>query len=502
MGENNKKRRGRARKHRDLPFSGGSRASVRERSAPGSEAEFKPDDLTGSSGGGESRVGGSESRVPLGSTKKRPGDPGTHPFDYPVGHRLFRPKRFNSHNVILPQPQLTSAKLLATALLKQQEMTKEATAGVKAGEWRAPSAQLLADENPSWAEIVGREVSKVKGRAASAGSRDESKPEAWGLDREAVQTKPPKRQTKRAVPDEWSFDSPLPYARFDQQPRQGPIQWVRGAFQHRRVSQAVAAVILILFISSLNVPWNSLLERQVDVMKEHIVEAINSVSQPIEQRAAFFIVDDFSDGIDNWLSRSGRSIERNADGLMASGDMFLRDDTLRFSSYRMDFNAKIQSGAVGWAVRASDFDNYYGFKLVESRRNRMSAFHLERFAVVDGVRTTAASQARIALPSDLARPGRFNKISVRVRDEQITTMVNGRGVDFWRDSRFARGGVGLFASNGEVALVNQFTVAGNDDPWGLVLYGIVETLRSVRDRLSPPAVIVFAPVPVRYLAGR
>ena len=380
--------------------------------------------------------------------------------------------------------------------------SKEATAGVKADEWGAPSAQLLADENPSWAEIVGREVSKVKGRAASAGSRGESKPEAWGLDREAVQTKPPKRQTKRVVPDEWSFDSPLPYARFDQQPRQGPIQWVRGAVQHRRVSQAVAAVILILFISSLNVPWNSLLDRQVDVMKEHIVEAINSVSQPIEQRAAFFIVDDFSDGIDNWLSRSGRSIERNADGLMASGDMFLRDDTLRFSSYRMDFNAKIQSGAVGWAVRASDFDNYYGFKLVESRRNRMSAFHLERFAMVDGVRTTAASQARIALPSDLARPGRFNKISVRVRDEQITTMVNGRGVDFWRDSRFARGGVGLFASNGEVALVNQFTVTGNDDPWGLVLYGTVETLRSVRDRLSPPAVIVFAPVPVRYLAGR
>ena len=57
--------------------------------------------------------------------------------------------------------------------------------------------------------------------------------------------------------------------------------------------------------------------------------------------------------------------------------MFLRDDTLRFSSYRVDFHAKIESGAVGWAVRASDFNNYYGFKLVESKRKRESPFRLE-----------------------------------------------------------------------------------------------------------------------------
>ena len=44
----------------------------------------------------------------------------------------------------------------------------------------------------------------------------------------------------------------------------------------------------------------------------------------------------------------------------------------------------------------------------------------------------------------------------------------------------------------------QFTVTGNDDPWGLILYGTVETLRSVRDRISSPAVIVFTPVPLQY----
>ena len=151
MGENNKKRRGRARKHRDLPFSGGSGQACPRGSVPGSEAEFKSDDLTEPSGG-------SVSRVPLGSTKKRPGDPGTHSFDYLLGHRLFRPKEFTSHNVILPNPQLTSAKLLATARFKQQEMAKSAVVGKGAVEWTAPSTDLLADENPSWAAIVGREI--------------------------------------------------------------------------------------------------------------------------------------------------------------------------------------------------------------------------------------------------------------------------------------------------------------------------------------------------------
>ncbi len=497
MDGTNKKRRGRARKDRDLPFSGGSRGSSPER--PALEPEARSDDSTETSGISEGR---SDSRVPLGSTKKWAGAPGTHPFDYPVGHRLFRPKEFTSHNVILPNPQLTSAKLLATARFKQQEMAKSGTAGAKTGEWAAPSVNLFADENPSWAEIVGREISKVRGRAARGGVKDEPKPDAWGLDQEDIRAKPSKRKVKRAVPNEWSFDSPRPYARFNQKSRSGPIQWMRGTFQHRRISQAVAAVVLILFVSSLNVPWNSLFEEHVDTMKNSIVGVINSVSQPIEERAAFFIVDDFSSDTQKWLSRSGRSINRNAEGLIASGDMFLRNDTLRFSSYRMDFKAKIQSGAVGWAVRASDFDNYYGFKLVESRRNRGSSFHLERFAVVDGARTTAVNSGPIPLPKDLAHSRGFNKITVRVRDEQITTMVNGWGVDFWRDSRLPRGGVGLFTNSGEVAQVNQLTVTGNDDPWGLILYGTVETLRSMRDRISSPAVIVFAPVPLQYLAQR
>lgn len=71
--------------------------------------------------------------------------------------------------------------------------------------------------------------------------------------------------------------------------------------------------------------------------------------------------------------------------------------------------------------------------------------------------------------------------------------MNGWGVDFWRDGRFERGGVGLFAGAGESAVVSRLTLTGNDDSWGLFLYGTVETIRSVRARISSPAAIMMAP---------
>ena len=122
--------------------------------------------------------------------------------------------------------------------------------------------------------------------------------------------------------------------------------------------------------------------------------------------------------------------------------------------------------------------------------------------MVNGARRTAINSGHTPLPEDLAQSEAYNKISVRVRDEQITTMVNSWGVDFWRDPRLPRGGIGLFANGADLALVEQFTVTGNDDPWGLILYGTVETLRPVRDRISSPAVLVFAPVPAQHLPAR
>jgi hypothetical protein len=268
------------------------------------------------------------------------------------------------------------------------------------------------------------------------------------------------------------------------------------AARNRRVTQGLAVVVLVLFVSSFKVfPWNGFFSQQIGAAKEKIASVMGSLSRPIEERAAFFIADDFQTNVEQWLSRGSTSLSQGSVARLDSGNMFLRADTLKFSSYRMDFDAKIQSGAVGWLVRAKDFQNFYGFKLIESKQRRGSQFHLERFTLVDGVKLASAQVVRTELPKNLARSGGYNRVSIRVRGETITTMVNGWGVDYWQDSHFDRGGVGLFADAGEYALVNRMTVSGNDDSWGLFLYGTIETLRSVRERVSPSAAFLLLPSP-------
>jgi hypothetical protein len=170
----------------------------------------------------------------------------------------------------------------------------------------------------------------------------------------------------------------------------------------------------------------------------------------------------------------------------------LHSGTLNLESYRMDFEAKIESQAVGWVVRAADTDNYYAFKLVEKSRD---SFDLLRYTVVEGARDAAQGVASISVPANLASAADFNRISVRVRDNQITTLINGWGVDFWQNDRFDRGGVGLLADRGESALVRKMSIAGNEDTWGLILYGTLETIRSVQDTFSAPVALQMEPGP-------
>ncbi len=130
-------------------------------------------------------------------------------------------------------------------------------------------------------------------------------------------------------------------------------------------------------------------------------------------------------------------------------------------------------------------------------------YELHRYAVIDGVETADAAKVRIPVPGHLPNQDDFNRISMRVRGSQITTLLNGWGVDYWRDSRLERGGIGFLAENGESSLISRITVSGNDDTWGLILYGTIETIRSVRETVSPRvAVITLSPIPLRMLRQR
>jgi hypothetical protein len=220
----------------------------------------------------------------------------------------------------------------------------------------------------------------------------------------------------------------------------------------------------------------------------------------VRERAAFFIVDDFSAGLEGWSDYPNLSMASS--GLVkVNQGVALYDQTMNLESYRLDLEARIESQAVGWAVRAQDADNLYAMKLEEVARRAGTEFSLLRWSVKGG---KWSAPTRVALPAQLARSGEFNRISVRVNDNQFTTLVNGWGVDFWRDEQFERGGVGLLASAGESALVRRMTISGNEDTWGLILYGTLETMRSVQDTLFPsnaPVAFILRPSPLAFASG-
>ena len=158
--------------------------------------------------------------------------------------------------------------------------------------------------------------------------------------------------------------------------------------------------------------------------------------------------------------------------------MTLHRETLHLTDYRFQFEAKIQSKAIGWVVRAADDVNYYAFKLNKAVREGSGEYNLVRYVVAQGKPASPASP--IAVPAEFARED-FNRISVRLRGNRMDTLLNGKGIDYWTDSRFETGGIGFLAGEGEAALIRKVAVSGNEDPMGLILYGAIETVRSLRD---------------------
>lgn len=270
-------------------------------------------------------------------------------------------------------------------------------------------------------------------------------------------------------------------------------QAVEGLFLSKQFSRAIAVAMLLLLASTLNVPWNNWTRASLDRATEPIAGVMQQLSTPMRERAAFFIVDDFSNGLDKWKGSNSLRVDPAGWATVTRG-LSVLSTTSELQDYRLDFETRIQSGAMGWTVRTADDSNYYRFKLNMDGSVESPQFSLVRQAVVDGVRE-AFSQP-IEVPAHLAKADDFNGVSVRLVGNQITTLVNGFGIDHWRDERLARGGVGLMADAGESALVRSITVSGNDDAWGLLLYGAVESIRSVEEMLgmgggSPVAMISF-----------
>ena len=290
------------------------------------------------------------------------------------------------------------------------------------------------------------------------------------------------------------YDSSPNFRDYATSPGRRSWRAMRRLFSNRRFSQAMATAVLLLFVSTLDVPWRGWFSSEMQAAREKVEIAMSTVTRPIKERAAFFIVEDFQKGINRWVNPSAITVEQP--GMISVDGLAFHSETLNLASYRLDFIAKIRSKAVGWVVRAQDTDNYYAFKLVETGRRSARSYHLERYTVIGGNRTRSSDSLQIPVSSGLTQPDDFNRISVRVRDQQITTLINGYGVDFFRDSQLPRGGVGFLAEKGEDVLISRVTVSGNEDTWGLILYGTLETVRSIRETISPRLAFALPPAPI------
>ena len=150
----------------------------------------------------------------------------------------------------------------------------------------------------------------------------------------------------------------------------------------RRFSQAWFIVIVVLFVSSFYTPMQAWVSGPLETVNSRVSQYSDSLGQTTRKRAAFFIVDEFRQRADHWLNQN--SVQITNEGLIPQKGVTLHRETLDLTDYKLQFEAKIQSKAVGWVVRAADDVNYYAFKLNKAVRKGSSEYSLVRYAVTQG----------------------------------------------------------------------------------------------------------------------
>jgi hypothetical protein len=217
-------------------------------------------------------------------------------------------------------------------------------------------------------------------------------------------------------------------------------------------------------------------------------QAIGSLASSMKERAAFQVIDDFTSGVSAHWDATG--LVSDESGAARVTGFALNRNTMGLAGYRLDFDAKIALQGLGWVVGAEDEKNYYAFKIEGHGSRQQPQYRLVRYLVSEGEEGSERVQVDIpvALPAE-----EFARISVRLRDNRIATFINGTGVDYWQAEGPPQGGVGFFTEDGATAFVRRVEVSGNEDTWGLFLFGFLELLEDAKGFVEP--------VSARFLAA-
>ncbi len=211
---------------------------------------------------------------------------------------------------------------------------------------------------------------------------------------------------------------------------------------------------------------------------------LTAAEENITPRAAFLMEDDFGGGAgDGW--QAPHSLVADESGGVRVEGLVLHRETMELSSYRMDFEAKLSSGGVGWVIGAQDNENYHLYKLEKSAPRSEKPYRVVHYPVVGGeADTTKTVSAEVSLELNEHVVHRF---SVRVREGRVITLINGQSVDYWVPREWKAGGIGFFGNKGESSLIYYVTAYSNQDFLGLSLAVALDAIRSFQGFLDRSA---------------
>ena len=144
---------------------------------------------------------------------------------------------------------------------------------------------------------------------------------------------------------------------------------------------------------------------------------------------------------------SGGWIDDWANSARTKRHISVLSGSAKLSDYRLEFQAQIETKAIGWIFRGLNPRNYYVTKLEIVTPGLQPTIALVHFAVVDG-----QDENRVVVPLHLkVRVDTTYKIRFDAIGNHFSTWIQDQKVDEWSDSRFGSGGVGFFSERDEQA---------------------------------------------------
>jgi hypothetical protein len=144
---------------------------------------------------------------------------------------------------------------------------------------------------------------------------------------------------------------------------------------------------------------------------------------------------------------SGGWIDDWANAAKSKRHISLLSGSAKLSDYRLEFQAQIESKAIGWVFRGLNPRNYYVAKLETVTPGLEPSVALVHFAVIDG-----QDENRVVIPLPMkSRVDTTYKIRFDAAGNHFTVWVQDQQIAEWSDSRFGSGGVGFFADRDEKA---------------------------------------------------